>query len=357
MAGDKTALTGELVCSRLPPPHELGPELGILCGQRISWAFTSSGVGFLCRDANQLSMAGDQGSSGELDAKGSRMPGEVGDDLRSARGDRARHGRTDGRDSVTIKSAKGRPVQVIKRLEGIESGKDLLAVEFVDWRHMSAVGKAFSQDPEGPSGGDEDGLGDMAAQMASLQAKVARWRQEAADRLRSQATQVIPEVPQDDELHYPEALENASFDSESPLHLELQKVRFDPKFKTSKLYKYAGDEDPGEFSHSYALAIEANGGVSEEGWLRRTASTPSILQEVKLEVKTSTPSQGPSFEVEHDRRRGQKHPRSEVLNIAPPQKFAPKTSQPSGSKTSGWRPPGKPAGKAQAFFCCVHGEN
>ncbi|KAG8052609.1 hypothetical protein GUJ93_ZPchr0001g31624 [Zizania palustris] len=49
-------------------------------------------------DANQLSTTGDQGSSGELDARGSRMPGEVGYDLRNARGDRVRHGRTDGRD-------------------------------------------------------------------------------------------------------------------------------------------------------------------------------------------------------------------------------------------------------------------
>ncbi|KAG8069316.1 hypothetical protein GUJ93_ZPchr0005g15686 [Zizania palustris] len=63
-------------------------------------------------DANQLSAVGDQGSSGELDAKGSRMPGEDGDDLRIARGDRARHGRTDGQDRVLVKSAKGRPVQM-----------------------------------------------------------------------------------------------------------------------------------------------------------------------------------------------------------------------------------------------------
>ncbi|KAG8083536.1 hypothetical protein GUJ93_ZPchr0015g6697 [Zizania palustris] len=100
--------------------------------------------------------------------------------------------------------------------------------------------------------------------MASLHAEVTRWRQEAADRLRPQATPVIPEVPQDDVLtFYPETPENASFDSDSPLHLDLQKVRLDPKFKTSKLCKYLGEEDPGEFSHSYALAIEASGGVRD----------------------------------------------------------------------------------------------
>ncbi|KAG8065154.1 hypothetical protein GUJ93_ZPchr0004g40377 [Zizania palustris] len=89
-------------------------------------------------------MAGDQWSSGDLDARGSRRSGEIGDDLRSARGDRARHGRTDDRGSVSTKSSKGRSVQLIRQLEGIESGRDLLAVKFTDWCHMSAIGKALS---------------------------------------------------------------------------------------------------------------------------------------------------------------------------------------------------------------------
>ncbi|KAG8069132.1 hypothetical protein GUJ93_ZPchr0005g14833 [Zizania palustris] len=42
-----------------------------------------------------------------------------------------------------------------------------------------------------------------------------------------------------------------------------KKVHFDPKFKTSKLCKYSGDEDPEEFSRSHALAIEANRGVRD----------------------------------------------------------------------------------------------
>ncbi|KAG8084318.1 hypothetical protein GUJ93_ZPchr0010g10572, partial [Zizania palustris] len=76
-------------------------------------------------DADQLLTAGDQGSSGELDAGGSGRPIEVGEDLKSARRDQERHERTDGRDGMTVKSAKGRLVQVIRWLEGIESGRDL----------------------------------------------------------------------------------------------------------------------------------------------------------------------------------------------------------------------------------------
>ncbi|KAG8083400.1 hypothetical protein GUJ93_ZPchr0015g6675 [Zizania palustris] len=45
-----------------------------------------------------------------------------------------------------------------------------------------------------------------------------------------------------------------------PLHPDLQRVRFGSKFRAAKLPKYSGDSDPGEFSRSYALAIEASGG-------------------------------------------------------------------------------------------------
>ncbi|KAG8091080.1 hypothetical protein GUJ93_ZPchr0011g28145 [Zizania palustris] len=46
-----------------------------------------------------------------------------------------------------------------------------------------------------------------------------------------------------------------------PEDVATQKVPFDPKFKASKLHKYSGGSDPGEFSRSYALAIEASEGV------------------------------------------------------------------------------------------------
>ncbi|KAG8065106.1 hypothetical protein GUJ93_ZPchr0004g38901 [Zizania palustris] len=128
------------------------------------------------------------------------------------------------------------------------------------WPH--SVSKAV------PSGGNKDLPEDAAAQVAQLQEEVARWRQEAADRLRPQAFPLASEVHQDDgHDDYPEApqvpedAENASLDNESPLHPDLHKVSFDPRFKASKLHKYSRGFDPGEFSRSYALAIEANGGV------------------------------------------------------------------------------------------------
>ncbi|KAG8065402.1 hypothetical protein GUJ93_ZPchr0004g40094 [Zizania palustris] len=43
--------------------------------------------------------------------------------------------------------------------------------------------------------------------------------------------------------------------------LKTVRVPFDPRFKASKLHKYSGGSDPGEFACSYALAIEASGGV------------------------------------------------------------------------------------------------
>ncbi|KAG8043119.1 hypothetical protein GUJ93_ZPchr0632g11324 [Zizania palustris] len=108
----------------------------------------------------------------------------------------------------------------------------------------------------------------MAAQMARLQAKVERWRQEAMDRLRPQANLATSETHQyDDPNYYPEApevredTENTSFDNKSPLHPYLQNVRFDPRFQASKLHKYSGGPDLGEFSRSYALAIKAIRGV------------------------------------------------------------------------------------------------
>ncbi|KAG8083512.1 hypothetical protein GUJ93_ZPchr0015g6926 [Zizania palustris] len=65
-----------------------------------------------------------------------------------------------------------------------------------------------SQDPEVPSRRNKDRPDDVATQMTHLQAEVTRWRQEAVDRLRPQATLVILEVPQDDDLvFYPEASE------------------------------------------------------------------------------------------------------------------------------------------------------
>ncbi|KAG8052562.1 hypothetical protein GUJ93_ZPchr0001g32888 [Zizania palustris] len=54
--------------------------------------------------------------------------------------------------------------------------------------------------------------------------------------------------------------ENASYDEEFPLHPNLQRVRFGSKFRVAKLPKYSGDSNPGEFSRSYALEIEASGG-------------------------------------------------------------------------------------------------
>ncbi|KAG8069150.1 hypothetical protein GUJ93_ZPchr0005g15984 [Zizania palustris] len=100
-----------------------------------------------------------------------------------------------------------------------------------------------SQDPKIPSGGDEDLLGDAATQVVRLQEEVARWRQEDADRLRSQAFTPALEVPQDDRpsnypkaLRVPEEAENASFDDESPLHPDLQKVPFDPRTKIRARY-------------------------------------------------------------------------------------------------------------------------
>ncbi|KAG8050971.1 hypothetical protein GUJ93_ZPchr0009g1734 [Zizania palustris] len=88
-------------------------------------------------DADQLSTAGDRGSSGELDAGGSGRPGEVGEDLKSARRDGARHGQTADCDGVTTGFARGRPGQAFGRLEGIESGSGLLALEVAKRCHES----------------------------------------------------------------------------------------------------------------------------------------------------------------------------------------------------------------------------
>ncbi|KAG8048576.1 hypothetical protein GUJ93_ZPchr0009g330 [Zizania palustris] len=74
----------------------------------------------------------------------------------------------------------------------------------------------------------------------------------------SRATRVAAVALSDDEDQAEE--ENASYDEESPLHPDLQRVRFGSKFRAAKLPKYSGDSDPGEFSRSYGLAIEASGG-------------------------------------------------------------------------------------------------
>ncbi|KAG8052518.1 hypothetical protein GUJ93_ZPchr0001g31272 [Zizania palustris] len=95
---------------------------------------------------------------------------------------------------------------------------------------------------------------------ARLKVELAQWRQEASLRPPepSRALGVAAVALSDDEDQMEE--ENASYDEESPLHPDLQRVCFDPKFRAAKLPKYSEDSDPGEFSRSYALAIEACGG-------------------------------------------------------------------------------------------------
>ncbi|KAG8088525.1 hypothetical protein GUJ93_ZPchr0010g9119 [Zizania palustris] len=88
-------------------------------------------------DVDRLSTAGDRGSSGELDAGGSGRPGEVGEDLKSARRDGARLGRMTDCDDMSTWFARGTPGQAFRRLEAIESGSGLLALRVVKRCHES----------------------------------------------------------------------------------------------------------------------------------------------------------------------------------------------------------------------------
>ncbi|KAG8077119.1 hypothetical protein GUJ93_ZPchr0006g44935 [Zizania palustris] len=117
-----------------------------------------------------------------------------------------------------------------------------------------------SRDPDTTSGGSGSQADALAAENARLKAELALWRHEASLRPPEpfRAAEAAAVELSDDEN--PPDEENASYDEESPLHPDLQRVRFGSNFRAAKLPKYSGDSDPGEFSRSYALAIEASGG-------------------------------------------------------------------------------------------------
>ncbi|KAG8096568.1 hypothetical protein GUJ93_ZPchr0013g35344 [Zizania palustris] len=126
-------------------------------------------------------------------------------------------------------------------------------------RGTATIREASGQrtDPETASGGSGSQADALVAENARLKAELAQWRQEASLRPPepSRALGAATVALSDDEDQGEE--ENASYDEESPLHPDLQKVRFDSKFRAAKLPKYSRDSDPKEFSRSYALAIEA----------------------------------------------------------------------------------------------------
>ncbi|KAG8088489.1 hypothetical protein GUJ93_ZPchr0010g8867 [Zizania palustris] len=88
-----------------------------------------------------------------------------------------------------------------------------------------------SQDQETAFGGSRCQADALVAENARLKAELAQWRQEASlhplepSRALGAATVTLS----DDEDQAEE--ENASYDEESPLHPDLQRVRFDSKFR------------------------------------------------------------------------------------------------------------------------------